>query len=565
MLTESLLARPRALQAFALLLVVAAIYSPLFSSELIQSHDLFFHQRRATEYLAALTSGPNLVPIWSENAIGGNGRPFFLYAAPLVQLLGAGLIAFTGHAGLATNLLCLIVAGITAMLVWLWLRLVVPHRAAFMATIAFITNDYIVRDTLARGALAETTAVAAFAATLWLFERSLRPEGGPALPLAGLSFGLMVLAHNVSLVFMGPAFVAYAVLAALREKRRDRLWTVAAIPTVGMAMASFYWLPAVAYKGWIGADSITSGSNDIARHFKVGEVLAIGYTTLAGSEQRRFTIVPWSLPAVIAMLILLVGRRRSPRHAFYSTMFAATALTAVFITPVTKPLWVSIPFARFVQFPWRVLTLTSIFGAGLSALLFERLRWRRRDLALLGIVLAPTLLSAIYFGARTGTMKGPNLLTPKALRDKGDVSFTFEDVSIPKCVRRGGRRNAVDETTAFRRVPGVEVGDVELGYAWRRARYVAQKPSFIVMEAAHFPLWQVTVDGRQVPHRCFKGRVRFDVPAGAGLIEARIAPSPLMMRSQWLSLATALSLLVWWAIATVRRRRVDEPVTQECG
>ncbi len=541
--------------SIVLTVVVVLIYSPLLSTKLIEGHDLFFHQRRSVEYLEALKHSPNLLPIWSENAIGGLGRPFFLYAAPLVQMAGAALIAVTGNSSLAIHLLALFLALLGTFGILFWLRELAPPHVAFLATLSFVGTDYVVRNILSRGALAEVMAMSFFTITLWLIERYLRTGRTALLAIASGFFGLVVLAHNLSVVFLAPALMAYTAFGGWRYERWRRAFVGLGVPILGMAAAAFFWVPSIGHSNWIDTQVHLNGHGDVRGHFlHIGELFRIGFTTLSNTAPRRFLTAVWTLSAVLGLFLFFFRSTADKRtRRFMITLTIALALCLFFLSVPSQPIWMKAPYLRYLQFPWRLLVLSSIFCAGLSTYLFSHLRWYPNHVFIGILVVVLPLLSAIHFGYVTPRESRPHLETPEAIRKKRDVSFGYNDVSAPRCVKRGGSE-VITPATTFQAGRGVHLTHIKLRYAQREAHYQTAQGGVVLLRSTYFPLWSITANGTSLETSCVgRGFLRFVVPPGKGIIKAVVRPSKLMLRTRWISLFVWLSLLFGALIAHKKR------------
>lgn len=525
-------------QSVLLLGVVLLVYNPLLkTSALIESHDLFFHQRRSVEYLTAIQHSPNMLPIWSENAMGGTGRPFFLYAAPFVQWSTAGLIALTGNSVVAIHMLALLLALLGAIGVLLWLRQVSPPHAAFLATLSFVGTDYIVRNILARGALAEVAAMAFFTLVLWLTERYLRTGRVMLLGWASLAFTFVVLAHNLSMIYLAPTIFVYSLFGGWRYGQWKRAFLGLIIPIVGMSIAAFFWIPAVVHSEWIDKKQFVSGFSDIRRHFlHAGDIFRLGYTSLVGKANRRFLSVFWTLSSVLSLFLFFFTRNKPKEMGrFVFTLTIGVGACLFFLSNLSQLIWTKVPYLKFVQFPWRLMVICSLFCAGISVYLFSRLEWKLSHVLIAGVVIIPPIGTATHFGLQTPREDRIHLETSKLIREKKTVSFGYVDESAPKCVRRGVRP-IITPKTLFRPSKGVKVSKMKIRYAWRQAHYESKKGGTIILRNAYFPLWNITANGKPLKFKCIGiGFMKFKVPPGKGVIQANLEPSPLMVGTRWFS------------------------------
>jgi hypothetical protein len=76
----------------------------------------------------------------------------------------------------------------------------------------------------------------------------------------------------------------------------------------------------------------------------------------------------------------------------------------------------------------------------------------------------------------------------------------------------------------------------------------AQTPTTIVQRTQYFPGWIVLVDGKKVPiefqDQNYRGLITYQVPAGDHTIDVRFAQSKIQQISNYLSIATLITLLL---------------------
>ncbi|TNE43668.1 MAG: hypothetical protein EP343_33165 [Deltaproteobacteria bacterium] len=540
------------LHSLVIIGAVLLMFSPLLSAKkLIDTHDLFFHQRRTVEYYEAIKKSPNTLPIWSENAVGGMGRPFFLYAAPLVQWTGSALLALTGNSIRAIHLLALLLALLSAFGVLLWLRECSPPYVAFLATISFLGTDYFVRNILARGALAEVAAMAMFTIVLWLTERYLRTGKVALLGGAFFFFTLVVLAHNLSIVFLAPFVVVYSLFGGWRYDAWKRAWFGVAIPIVGMIAASFFWVPAIVHSEWINADKFASGFSDIRNHFMhAGHMFQLSFTSLIGKAPRRFTASFWTLSSVMGLtLFVLLPGKPKPARRFVWVMIIGLGACLFFLSELSKFVWVNVPYIRFLQFPWRLLVICSLFCAGISTFLFRWVRWKFTHVLLVGVILIPPIGTATYFGMKTPQEDRIHLETPNDIRMKKTVSYGYTDISAPRCVRVG-MTPYITTKTLFRADKNVKLSKIKSKYAWRQAHYETKKGGAVILRNAYFPLWDIRSNGEPLSYRCVgSGFIEIYLPPGKGVMTAKLSASPLMVKTRWISFIVFLFMFLLTAFA----------------
>ena len=253
---------PRWLNALPWLAACAAC-APLLRG-FPQGHDWSFELVRIAEYGRALAQ--QWPPAWAENLYGGYGSPIFLFYAPLYAFGSSVLGSLVGSIPWGAVLMLVLGA---AFAVHSMRRLALlatgSAAAARVAAVSYVLHPYLICDALLRNANAEYLALCiAPAVAAALLELRTRPGPG-ACWLAG-SLALLVLAHNLTALFVTGMLIVAA--GALYWRAPRSLWLgLAGGLGLGLALAAFFWLPALVLTPLIRSDDLLVGKFDFHRQF----------------------------------------------------------------------------------------------------------------------------------------------------------------------------------------------------------------------------------------------------------------------------------------------------------
>ncbi|MBK8048324.1 MAG: glycosyltransferase family 39 protein [Anaerolineales bacterium] len=161
-----------------------------------------------------------LYPRFGPNLYFGYGAPLFQFYPPLSSYmgilfynLGFGFIA-SAKLVLSVNLL-LAGLGIYGYLRWLTGRRI----GSVTGAILFMFSAYILVVVYERGAVAESTALAIMPWLFWAMHRQVAHRSFIAVCATAILVALLMLAHNISALFMIPVATLYAVLLALHARQ----------------------------------------------------------------------------------------------------------------------------------------------------------------------------------------------------------------------------------------------------------------------------------------------------------------------------------------------------------
>ena len=554
--------------------VLAVVWIPLLRPYQLLGHSTVGDIARGETFLAAVRGG-DWTPRWLPDLYYRHGSPIFGFYAPLVYYLLAAL-RLLGLGGLWAPKIAFALGWTVA--VWAVYRLaaeaIAPAGATAAAT-AFATAPYLLVDAYVRGGLAEFWGFGWLALALLGSHRAARSGERAAVLLAAIASAGLVLCHNITALIGVPLLAAVAIGSA--RHRRDLLRCATGL-LLGLGLAAFFWLPALAEIDLVQArESLTTGHFDYRSHFhRLSELLwrSDAFTFAFGLDQR----LPFAVGSLLwcgvlgsaAALVLPSWRRRlGDRVRTVAALLSCAVACVVMVLPVSQPLW-RLPLLPFVQFPWRFLLPFSLLAATLLAVPVSLLPARLRGATTLLVALLAGAGAAPYLDVRYAfaPRRGTTLLEATA----SEAAILARDPRLLSVARRYRlptlRRMGVTGTAGHDYLPrtvevlpqrlprvaaeggeGVVVVAAGWGYPELWAEIVAGQDSRLVLNQHYFPGWQVTVDGRSVEARAEPGRGRIEVAVTAGRhhLEARFGDTPIRRAGKAVSgLAAILAMVFGW-------------------
>ena len=565
---------------------------------------------RLEQLVAGLRAGSFPVR-WMPDAAYGLGYPFFNYYAALPYSMAAGLRLLGWgpiRAVQATQALGFVLAAAAMALL---ARRTLCHPAAIaLAAVAYTCAPFHLINVYVRGdSLSEFYAFVFYPLILWALLR-LRDRPSPAgVAWLALSYGGLILTHNLSAVMFSPFVAAFALWVSFvptTDSRQGRGMETAATadgqPTpgrgmetaatanrrctlvcmlgggiLGLALAATLWWTAAAEldEVWMGVKDIqTSGYFSYAGHFRrlfpasgapplVQRGLAFDYEAVSPGR------TPFAMGAVQAAAIVLgvvvwainlLQRANDPTsHPVGLTPFwlIGLALSTFLITPLSKPLWDRVPILPIVQFPWRFLSVQAFFGAllvGELALRLPRPWWVALAATALLTTAAVGGLRPEYLSISEGDVTPERLATFESFT--GNVGTTIRSEYLPANVEPGLRASAVTLNRGQRPRPMALAGDLEqaaLEYRdacserWRVE--VSSEQARLAFYTLYFAGWQARVDDRPAAIEPLpnSGLISLNVPQGEHVITLRFGRSGVRRAADLVSLAALLIItaLLW--------------------
>jgi hypothetical protein len=305
-------------------------------------------------------------------------------------------------------------------LVWAWTR---RRMAAVAAVVVFLSAPYLFTNLHDRGAMSELTAVCLLPAALWATWRTLVRPGWINPMLSAAAWAGVAYSHNITYLY-GATFAAAWVVSMLpggvRSPRRlvRRVGRLMVAAAVHGAMVAWYLAPQVALM-----DRIHIGNLTFTPWFfhELTPLHVLLWPTLRTPEistiPRLGLQVGWLVMASVLLATVMValgrgaikapavrstnagggrGRMPTPGRLSRGLIVRLTLLWLVAFVVAWQPIdfWDQVPKKfHFVQFSYRLLGFTSLFGAILAGLAVSRLRPGRARLAVFAMGLAGAALT----------------------------------------------------------------------------------------------------------------------------------------------------------------------------
>ena len=510
-----------------------------------------------------------LWPRWSPDFSFGYGYPLFnlyaplaFYAAELLHLIGFSLTA----AVKAVYILATIVAGLG---MYGFAHRLFGRGAGLLAAVVYMYVPFHLVEIYVRSAYAEFVSLAVVPFVFWAFTELIAAPGRQRVAAAAFAYGVLALTHHTSFFTFTPFLIIYILYLILAKVRlnpgtlvKHALYAAAA-GILGIMLAAIYLIPVLAETRYIKVEQWTSGSYNYLQHFVYfsqffEENWGYGYAGVGTQDDFSFQLGIVVFCLVVFSLVLSV--MHAYKHRNTAIFFMASSLVAVLLmSPLAEPVWQIVPIASLVQFPWRLLVITTfsmsiVCGALVPALTIENSQFTIQNynpsLYLLSLVV---ILGSFAFTLPQYTDIPDWAESPLAvinwdrasIADRvGMVSVTDEQPQTSPMEQQ--YLNGEPLVTA-----GIITGEgmVEMlhhGGASDRVNVVADTPVTLQFYTYDYPGWQVTLNGEPLPHRPEPpyGLITVDVPAGEHEVYLRMGTTPARTIGTLLSVLALLIILI---------------------
>ena len=553
-------------------------------------HSVFF----LTEFDAALRDGV-WYPGWGTDHALGYGYPTFVLYSPLAYY-GAEvfLLLGAGHVAAVKWIWALATVG-AGLAMYVYVRRVLGRLPGLLAAVVYVYAPYHLVDLYVRAALAEYCAFVWMPLALLAFHNLAEKATARRLALAGLAYGALWLTHNVTAIAFTPLLAAYVLFRLLAEQAASpstagsthglgkvvgRAAAALGAAALGVGIAAALILPNLLERRYIAQEQWVGQGYNYAQHFVYPFQLlsgSWGYDPALPGPADGMSFQLGVVPVVLglaATVFALRDNRPAKERALVLFFAGATLLVVVFMLPLSAPVWNLLPIASLIQFPWRLLAVTTVAMAILASAVVvqakgigqgtepSRGHW---GLLILVVVLASFTYTLPEYTPVPDLAEGP-LLVLKFEREYPDMvgmtAWTQEQPSDSPLVEQylaGGPL-----VTAEAPAPGAQVEMIRTGGASDEMWVRSEGGTALRFYSYYFPGWRVYVDGERLPDSELRpetvyGLLTVDVPPGEHRVLLRWGDTPVRTVGK---AVTVVCLLLALALIAIRSRRPGQERTR---
>jgi 6-pyruvoyl-tetrahydropterin synthase related domain len=547
------------------LLVAVAVVSPFFFLGTASGHDISFHMASWLDTAGQWKQGI-LLPRWTEWANFGYGEPRFIFYPPLSWVLGGVLGSLIPWSAVAATFVVAVqtLAGISAFA--LLRRLVDSRWAALFAAACFAANPYALVIIYARSDFAELLAMAFFPLLFgsalrlcgFLEAQTDRSHRFRAMVLFAVAFSAVWLSNAPAAVIATYSVTFLLLVAAIRQGSPNPLWHGGCGILLGFGLAGFYLIPAIYEQRWVNIASALAGGLTPSENFL--------YATTTDAEHDAFNRVASNIAVVLSVWCAagaLAAWRARWRGGFRLVVLlplvTLTAGVLLLMLPVTSLLWRFLPELRFVQFPWRwmsVLALCSVIF--MAATVNKRFRW-----VWLAVAVVAAASCGRYIAQHTwwDTEDMPTLEVAMASGEGFEGTDEYDPLGDDRSELAPKRPRAwfVSETGQAEERSDERIFVDRWTAEHRALRSVTTRKARIAIRLLDYPAWQVFVNGRLIKprHGAETNQMILPLEAGESRIEISFVRTWDRTVGGWVSLLTVCGLM---ALGLWTRKPMDAPL-----
>lgn len=327
---------------------------------------------------------------------------------------------------------------------------------------------------------------------------------------------------------------------------------------MGLGLAAFFWLPALYDKQYVFFDQAVV-SNFYAHFPSLRQLLLPGWgygPSLPFSDKDLL-----SFQLGIANLIVLVAAgllfgfglfRSSKRLTFLKKHFKTCFFLLLFLisfflmNQFSSWVWQVILVSSLIQFPWRLLSLTTFAGAFLAGAFVSLVNKRLRLPFSAALIMLVIFLNYNYAKPECFVNRG------EAFYSTNEATTTVANEYLPIWVKKPPLTRAQEKVEII-------TGEGEISNLSTNSRKVSfivetESASEIQINTHYFPGWKVKVDGQITPlaYANDRGLMRLNLQPGQHYVVASFDETPLRLFADAIS---GLSFLAMGGLIIKNRRK----------
>mgnify|MGYP001617474008 FL=1 len=509
---------------------------------------------------------------WIPDMGYGFGFPLFNYYPPLPYLVGE-LFRVVGFSFVDTAKLVFLISFIFSVVaMYFFSKEFFGKVGGVLSSVFYIWAPYHAVDVYVRGAMNEAWAFIWFPLILLFGYKLITVHRSRFTILLALSWTGLFLSHNLMVLIFTPIFAIWCLFWLWRFKNLvSSIKYLVSSSLLTLGLTAFFTLPAILEQKYVQVDTLINGYYEYIAHFATLNQLFIsrfwgyGASVWMENDGMPFQIghVHWilSLIILIVLVVLFLRKKLNPKlHTTYYILlfFILVGWFAAFMAHSRSTfIWQLVPALKFVQFPWRFLTLVTFsfsFIVGSLVLLVPK----KFIYLVVGILSIGLIIFNWNYFLPDGGKMGP-------LTDKEKFSGAAWDLQrtagifdyLPKTAKENPREG--QSVLAEVIVGKGEITNPQEGTDWVKFLTTSNQPLTVRINIFDFPNWKAFVDEKEVettiPETERWGRMYLTIPEGTHEVYLKLYNTPLRNVSNIISLTAWLGLLAYLVLQFKRGRR----------
>ena len=535
---------------FTLILIIPAFFSLIRSGFFPIQDDMQVF--RLQQFDKCISDGQ--IPCrWIPDAGYQYGYPLYNFYSPLVYYVGETfhLIGFQFIDSIKILFgLGFILAGIS---MYVLAKEFFGPFPAVISSFLYIYAPYKAQEVYVRGALSEFWISVFFPLVLWAIYKLIK--NGKNKNVFWLSFGLgcLFLTHNLLSFLFVPIIIFWTIYWLFMERKIISWKKLLLGFLLGIGFSSFFVLPMLFERNFVHIETLTGGYFDYRQHFVSIKQLFLtnnwgyGSSSLGPNDDLSLSvgIIHWVV-GVVAVIFSFINLKKSKKLSLLIIAFSLINLFILFLMhEKSSIIWVFAPILKWMQFPWRLLSISIFLFSFMSAYAiysFGKIKY------LLGVLVIGIIfvLNLNFFKPKEWFNISDNEKLSGELWEKELTSSIFDYLPIYAKMPPSQKAPLIPEVLEG----NVEIINYYKGSDYQKGDINVNSDSIIRLPIFDFPGMSVYLNKEKVGHNhdnctyqefCL-GLVTVNIPKGEYLLEVKLENTSVRTIGNILSVISILGM-----------------------
>lgn len=502
---------------------------------------------------------------WIPDAGYGYGYPLFNFYAPAVYYLGAifHLIGFQ----IIDSIKILFILGFifSAVSIFILVREFTDKWSAFVASVLYTYVPFRAAEMYVRGAIGEFFAFVFFPLLFWASYKLVKEGSRKYFVYFSLSLSGIILTHNLSTVGFSLALGVWIIYWLFAYKSKQAVLNLFISSFLGIAISSFFLLPALFEKSYVHIETLLGGYFDYRQHFLTFNQIFFsnnwGYGSSMLGSNDDLALSPGILHLIIGVVATVFAVFNLKKNRMISVLILillGVNFAYLFLMHQKSAfIWEKVGVLPWFQFPWRFLSESTFLLAFLAGFLVYFSNRAKHVVGLVIIIMVFNFYGSFFHPKSWLEISDSDKFSGENW-EKALTASIFDYLPIyaqqPPESRASDLPEAIKGDTTF--------SDYKKGSDYQKGKLKVMQDSTIRLPLYDFPGMQVKLNEKPIDHRhddctnqthCL-GLITFDVGKGEYSLWVGLTDTPIRKVGNALTIIGILTLI--YLTFNMRRKNV---------
>jgi len=488
---------------------------------------------------------------WAARLNYGYGYPVFNFLYPLSLYFGEffHLMGFNFVSSIKlVFIFSFILSGLT---MYIFASKYWDKWAGLLCAILYVYTPYRLLDVYVRGSIGEALSFVFPPLILWSIINLQKKFKAKVFIIGSMSFAFLIMSHNIIAFIFIPVILLFLIWGFIqREKDIQFFIRNLLFLGLGLGLTAFFWFPAL-YDQQFTIMSQTPISNFFDYFLSIKQLIipTWGYGPSLpggnGNVSYQLGLLPLIFLLISLLLIFILKINSNSKEIKQVFPFIIISLLSIFLMlPISSFFWQIIPITNLIQFPWRILAITT-FSISIVAGFVVSLVGEKGKILVIVAILLMIGLSYSYARPILFVDRGEGFYTTN------EATTTVKDEYMPIWVQEKPESHAKDKIQ-FVQGSG-SINNIIFNSRKVSAEIQANTDSVVQVNSVYFPGWSAYLSTNKIniDYQNVYGLINLRVPRGNYQLIVEFKETPVRLLADLISV---LSLLITFYILYLNQK-----------